>query len=295
MPTLVNNAEAGAEDVNVSTGNSGGDSGDAWDVVSVAGSGAITYDSEHVLGTRSYKVVGDASNNVLLTWSTSLGTVAEAWGRLYVYLTGTPAANDAVVYIRNGSSQVARVRITTAGKLDVTNAANTVVATSSANVSLNQWVAIEWHCNAAVAGTIEARLYNNPASGTPTETIGGAATLIANITQVGYGRVANSSPNTKWLDFLGASTTGWMGLPTATVRVGQITLTGAATSDARVRVAQITLTGNATSIAAVQVAGIWLSGRRPPDALEGATPIWFPSGGLFYPLYTYQVSGGQLS
>jgi hypothetical protein len=294
MTVLLTTGASGTEDAAVTTGSSGGVNGSAVDAVSTGGSGTLTHDDQHGF-PKSYKVVGDASANILMTYSTSMGTIAEGWGIAYLYLTGAPAANDAFVWLRNGSSQVARIRATPAGKLDVTNAANGVVDTSAASIALNQWVAVTWQCQAAVSGLIEATLWNDLTPGaSPTEVVGGAATLISNITQVGYGRVGNSSPNTKWMANLGYSNEGAMSLIPPTSKLIQVELQGSALSQARTRLLEVELQGTSTSQARSRLLEVLLSGHRSPEDLEPAD-TWAASGGVWRPMYTYPASGGQWS
>lgn len=45
MTELRNTSDAGTNGTGVTTGNSGGGSGNAWDVVSIAATGSIAFDS----------------------------------------------------------------------------------------------------------------------------------------------------------------------------------------------------------------------------------------------------------
>lgn len=293
MTVLTNSAEGGTSGATVTTGNSGGASGDAWSGVAI-NAGAVTYDNTRAhTGALSYKIVGATSGNNHLAWS--LGTVTEAWGRVYLYLTGLPAANLGVIRLRSGSAQAARIDITTGGLIQLRNAADATIATGATAVATGQWVRLEWHVIAGTTGaTLECRLYGDAASTTITETVSNtAAVLTANVTDVNYGAVASNPANTLWLDDLGASTSGWMGPLLPTVQISQITVTGNATSQARVRISQITVAGGATSQARVQLSAIWVTGVRPADADE-ATPWYVLRGGVLHPVYLYAARNGQL-
>lgn len=213
MPTLTNTAEGGAEDAAVTTGNSGGASGNAFDSVSIGGTGAITYDNEHARGNRAFKVVGDTANAAYLTYTTALGTVAEAWGRLYLYLVANPGATTGIVRLRVGAAQVARISIDTTGHLQIRRADNNTLATMVSSIPLGQWVRVEWHCLAtAVGGDLECRLYSAADSATVTEQLSDTnAALANNIDEVNLGHHNASPATTLWIDDLQVNTTGWPG------------------------------------------------------------------------------------
>jgi hypothetical protein len=293
MTTLLTTGAVGVEDAAVGPANSGGYNGNPFDSVSVGGTGTFTFDNTHGF-PQSFRVAGDAANNILATWSTSMGTVSEAWGLAYFYLTAAPAANDTFLWLRNGSSQVARARFTTAGKLELVNAAGTVIDTSATSVVTGGWGALQWHCDAlSSGGTFAASLINDPSTGAVTETVGGSGVaLLNNITQCSYGRVANASPNTKWLANLGYSDDGPMDLLPATSRLLEVELQGAALSQARSRLLEVELIGAATSQARSRLLEVLLTGRRAPEDLEPAD-TWAASGGVWRPLHAYRADGGQ--
>lgn len=213
MPTLDNTAEGGVEDTAVTTGNSGGASGNAFDVVSTGGSGAITFDNEHARGNRAFKVIGDTANACYLTYMSSLGTVAEAWGRLYLYMTASPGATTGIVRLRVAAAQVARITLDTGRHLQIRRADNNTLATMVAAVSLNQFVRVEWHCLATAAGgDIECRLYDAADSATITEQLSDTnAALANNLDEVNIGHHNASPATTFWLDDVQVNTTGWPG------------------------------------------------------------------------------------
>lgn len=213
MPTLANSAEGGVEDATVTTGNSGGVSGDAFDVVSIAGAGAITYDNEHCRGTRAFKVTGDTANAIYLTYTSSLGTVAEAWGRTYLWLPANPGATLGIIRLRVGGVQVARITISTTGLLQIRRADNNLLAAMSAAVATGQFTRIEWHCLAtAVGGDLECRLFNSADADSVTDQVSDTnAALADSIDEVNIGHHNAASVSTLWHDDVQVNTTGWPG------------------------------------------------------------------------------------
>jgi hypothetical protein len=211
--TLTNNAEGGVDNAVVTTGNSGGISGTAWDAVLIgSGGAAITFDNTFGYGSMSYQMVSGTSNTNL-SWSTSMGTLGEAWGRVYLYLPSLPIASTGLVRLVVGGAQVARITVSLTGSVELRNAANTKIGQTTAVTATGQWVRIEWHVIAsATNGTIEVQLYNNADSITPDEVVSlTGAVLATNIDQVQYGPVNNVLAGTYWLDNIGITTAGWMG------------------------------------------------------------------------------------
>ena len=217
MVALSNNAEGGTSGTTVTTVNSGGASGNAWDTVSSGGSGAITFDNTHARKSLAYKVVGDTSNNSLLRWNSSLGTQTELWGRAYLYVTSF-AVNQGFVWLRNGAAQVVRIRTNTSGNIEVLDGSNSVILTSSTVVNLNSYYRIEFHVIAlSTNGTVEVRLFNDPNSVTPSETLfSNTASLFNNVTDAAFGQLASSPTTTFWVDDIVINTTGFPG-PALTV------------------------------------------------------------------------------
>ncbi len=217
FPSVVanNTFDGGTSGTTISTANSGGASGDAWDSVQIDAGSVAQYDTAHVAhGSQSGKFSTNATTTISdVGWTTRIGTQAEMWGRLYLYYTSN-AAELNLVRIFNGGTRVAAFNVQTTGKLLVVNAAGTTVATSTNSVTLNQWVRIEVHIIAnATTGTIEAKLFNTPDSASATETLSVTNTNTgAQFTgyHVGVTRaVAAEGPF--WLDDVQINNTGWPG------------------------------------------------------------------------------------
>jgi hypothetical protein len=214
MTTLNNSAEGGTNGTTVTVANSDATSGTAWDTVTIgSGGAALTYDNTHTYGTLAYKCVSGTSITSL-AWSTSLGTLGEAWGRVYLYMDSLPSSISAgLLRITNGSSQVARLTISGTGNIELRNAANTKLGQTVTGVAIGQWVRVEWHCvPLATNGTIEVRLFNSADSITADESTGFTnAALLTNLTQVQHGPVNNVASGTYWLDNLIVTTLDWAG------------------------------------------------------------------------------------
>lgn len=163
----------------ITTGNSGGASGTAFDTVTIGAGATLTSSNVQAeQGSLSAAVTPAASQAVYMEWSTALGTLTEEWGRCYVYLTALPAASIRLYAARNGAGAAGSIGFGTAGKIQTFDASNTSVGTGTSVLGLNQWVRYEWHIlHSATVGMIEVKLFNSAESGSPTETVTTASTI----------------------------------------------------------------------------------------------------------------------
>lgn len=218
--TLTNSAEGiTPSGTTVTTGNSGGASGNAWDAVNIGASATITSDNAHAAhGSLSTKFVTTTSAQNTVVWSTSLtgSSIATVWWRIYVYVTANPSSNIPLVLVRNGANQCSRFVLGTAGTFTYNDAANTTRLTSTGVVNTNAWTRIEGFTTAsATVGQLEFKLFTSGLdNSSPDETQSSTATLNTQtaVTQVFYGLTSVAAANiTFWLDDVGASDTAYLG------------------------------------------------------------------------------------
>lgn len=204
-------AEAGSQGATVATSDTG--SPDPWDAVSIGAGAAITYDNAHAYGARAYKIVSGTTTTHLDWTSTSVGVQAEVWGRQYPYFTANPSAELALLRLRRSAGQTARISVDATGHITLRNAANSLVATSTATIPLNAFFRLEFHSIPLTSnGTIEARLYSSPDSATITETLSVTnAVLTASTDEIHWGPVGTVGGETYWLDWLQLNNMGWPG------------------------------------------------------------------------------------
>ena len=221
---LANTADGGTSGTTITPANSGGTSGAAFDaVVSNTGSGGIlAYDSTHVLGGHplSLKIATGASSVTGYTaWTTSLtaSSIPQVWFRLYLFLTGNPAAQYGVWRALNGASLCSSVLITALGKLLVVNSAGSTISLSTTTIPLNQWFRLEGFVLAsATAGQTELRLYKTadaaPQNYDEIDTSAATQNTSTAITTLRYGlAVAAANVGPYWQASPGASDTAYLG------------------------------------------------------------------------------------
>lgn len=212
MVTLVNDAEG----TGTATVGSGGTNG--WDSVDTVAPGTVTYDTTtKKFGTSSLKLFsGATAGNAYVRWTTSLGTLGTSlWGRTY-FMPNEQGINAARIFsiLTDGPS----LRFITGGLLRLYNSGGSTIGTSTTVLTASQWSRIEFgfvkgSATATADGTGEVRIYTNPDSTTPTETLG-PFTFATGVTwsDMRWGQSGTSVANsTHWHDSLSISEAGWIG------------------------------------------------------------------------------------
>lgn len=207
--------ELGRNGATISAADQG--DGDAWDLVTVgAGDATAIYDATHVaLGAQAAKIATVTAASVVLRWDTKFGTLTDHFGRAYLYLTANPAAILSLLGANSDTTLAYRIRITTAGKVQLIDAGSTQRALGSVSIVLNQWIRIEYHVtHSTTAGFIEAKLFNTATSAVADETITstGSFSTLASANRVQHG-VLTSTANVAafWMDQIQAGASAYAG------------------------------------------------------------------------------------
>lgn len=224
MTALANSFEGGTNGTTISSGNSGGTSGNAFD--GVAGT-ALTFDNAHAAhGSLACKVVlGTSGTQTYVLWAASLGAITSAsdlFIRYYLFLTANPSANEYICRFSqpgtSGGGHICGFGITSAGLPAIydTGASTSPKVSGPTALPLNQWIRIEGHCGAlsATATSMELKVWlSADSSGTPdydlTTSTGNTGTSVP--TNFGFGLEKSAVSTTVWLDDVGFSTTGFIG------------------------------------------------------------------------------------
>lgn len=218
---LINNADGGTNGATVTTGNSGGVSGDAWNQVAIT-SGTLIFDStQKMYGSLSYKYDPAAGGISQFGWdTTSIGIVTEIWGRTYHRLSGISVNQPAVFFGAGGGASAASIYFTAGNHVKVWNAGQAAGTEGSVAVSASSWFRLEYYLKAhASAGTIEAKLFLTPDSTTVSETITLANTGTNGVLdQVMWGGFDGTDNPIAWVDSHELSRVGYVG-PTLFSRV----------------------------------------------------------------------------
>lgn len=145
-----NTAEGQASGTALTTGNSGGGSGDAYDSVSKGVAGAAAFDNAQFMhGTQSYHVTGGATDTAIMIYSGASDTAGSI--RFYVRFNTLPSSAQTLMAIRNGTGFAATFGISATNKFTVGNAAGAVLSTFTTTLSTGVWYRCEME---AVVGTL---------------------------------------------------------------------------------------------------------------------------------------------
>ncbi|MEV4457004.1 hypothetical protein [Microbispora sp. NPDC049633] len=227
MTVLLKNTFSGGTDgASITSANSGGSSGNAFNLVS--SSSAVSYSSTNATGSRA-PLVARLTGNPTMAWDLALSG-RTAYPRVYVYLPSYPSSNLDVVELDAGINTAAYIRITTTGTVQIVNAATSSAVTGTTTPSAiptGQWVRIEARFTGATSttGTCELQVFHNADSATATFTGSGsgqnfrtsAFTVISFRGLSGY---------TYYLDDVAVSDTGYVGPDQVSVSLTPDTLTG---------------------------------------------------------------------
>lgn len=216
MTLLVNSFEGGTNTTAISTGNSGGASGNAFDVI---GSTAPTFSSTWAAhGSLSAHSAGGYCE-----WTTSMGTQTQVWFRMYLYLAVAPAGTIDCFYTRDAAvTSPGSIQMTSGRVLELVYQAGTLHSMTTL-VPLNQWIRLEgFITGSATVGQMALNMYLTMDSTTADESYTSAATLNTLAALTGYWFGSSSAASPFWMDDIGLSSTGYIG-PVASI-------TGAPTS-----------------------------------------------------------------
>lgn len=154
MTLKKNSAEGGTNGTGVTTGNSGGGSGDALSVVNLGTTGTVAYSSAVSMhGSLSMQFTQGTAANVIYVCMDDTASASFS-ARMYIRMTGLPSAEaEFLMGVRTAADgNVARIQMTAAGFTRVVNSAGTVIYTGSNAPSLNTWYRYEiWGTGAGTA------------------------------------------------------------------------------------------------------------------------------------------------
>lgn len=163
---LVAHAGQGVDGATVGTGESG--SGNPWDAT--VGTPTITYAPEHARGRMGYEVVAGASAQQM-SWSTSLGTITDVYGRFYLWSHAAPSTATGLFRFTAAAAQTARIRYNADGTLTISDAGNAAEVTTTA-LTTGALIRIGFRIQfVATNATVTLNVYDSPSSLTPSETV----------------------------------------------------------------------------------------------------------------------------
>lgn len=235
-----------------SGGNTGGTSGDFLDNVSVGTGATVAFSTAQAAhGTVSMNAVTTGTSSLAYAGWT-LASVASDFSRTYCRFASLPSAQQLFMRYLSSGSQSVRVNVTTTGTIEVRNAANTVVGTTTSAISANSWFRVELSVTfSATVGAVTLRLYLTPDSTTISDSLTlSSLALTASASELRFG-VGAAMANTSSMFFDDIATEGatWHGPATRTVNPTGIAVAAALGSPSMSQSLSVAPTGIAVAVA----------------------------------------------
>jgi hypothetical protein len=216
---LANNFEGGSNTTLMTTGNSGGTSGNAFDLCN-PGSVSPTFSSTHAAhGSLAMQVTTTTAAQPFCQWFASItgGPYGTLWMREYLYFTANPTNQHKSFVWATSAANAGSVFISTAGKILLADSGGTVRVTSTASIPLNAWFRLEGFCvGSATVGQLGFSMWTTSmdSAGAADETQTSAASFntLGLLTKAIVGcqsSVASVGPY--WIDDYAISSTGAIG------------------------------------------------------------------------------------
>jgi hypothetical protein len=175
--------------------------------------------------------VGATPADAGMEWSTTVGTLATWYQRIYYYATSHPTNQHRILdtTTAGGAALCSGIYHQAAGTLAAANGGFGISCQGTVAVALNQWVRIELKTvGSATVGSISMRLFNVPDAVNPTEEIVSAANQNTSgsgvIYRFGFNGDTYDANRIVWIDDIGVSSVTWLGpsirVPATQIRAG---------------------------------------------------------------------------
>ncbi|WP_028192942.1 hypothetical protein [Salinispora pacifica] len=233
MASLVNSFEGGLDGLGITTGNSGGGSGDAWTLAADTADGTCTYSSTGAAhGSLCMSVtLGATTGPQRRGWAVNDGN-ATSVQHFRFYLDPASISGGAVSVLRGmnagSTGQRFRVQVSDSGVLTLRNNISSVVWTSTALSAGTQW-RVEVSAAGSTSGVGRVRVYAGDSTST-TQDSGDltALNLGGPIREVWFGQTSATAGVSVRLDDCGWSDTALLGPASDPVAVNATSVSAAA-------------------------------------------------------------------
>jgi len=214
MAQRSNTFDGGSAGTVITAGNSGGASGNAFDII-VTNTPATepAFSSAQVangLFSGVFSQSAAAADFCLARWS-ALGDMTEAFGSFCLYITGNPAGTVSVCHTQTtAGGQLGRLRLLSSGLIAIGDTSGTLVATSATAAVINGWTRYDWRWQAS-PNQFTLRI-STSVTGSPVEEITGTmnSTTAYGRQEYGMSQALGSGSFTYYLDNLFAGYTDWI-------------------------------------------------------------------------------------
>jgi len=173
---LWNTCDVGTDESAVTTGNSGGDNGNAFNVVTITG-GAVVYEKDKRRwgeGCIRCDLAASTVGSSIVGWnSTSIGTVTDSSFSVYAWISAAPSSNLTWLQFRGAAVNRCIIRMQASMIPQILNSASTVIYTAPSAVPTGKWfrVDVRNHWDAAT-GHVETQWFWDDTSSRTCDSIG---------------------------------------------------------------------------------------------------------------------------
>lgn len=173
MALRTNSAEGGSNGATVSTSNTGGASGNAFDSVTLSSGGAATFDSTNKYrGSMSYRflVPSTAGATAFVEYSGASSTSTAL--RFYVKIVGDTVGGNIEFVSMTGASAGVSIWLNIGGRMDLRDVSGNLIASGTRTVMVEHWFRVEIAVTAATSttGSVTCSFYYDDST-TPFETL----------------------------------------------------------------------------------------------------------------------------
>lgn len=228
MAATSNTFEGLSNGTGITSGNSGGASGDAFDLMTLGSGATATADtSKSAHGSVSMKLAtGVSAADCVAEWTSKIGTQTTLFVRMYLWIPSNPGTNHRLFDLVASPNLCGALYLTTTGKVEAVDTGGGQMTITTNSVALSQWIRVEAKYTAsATVGQAEVRLYNSADSTTADEIKISAASFNtqASFNEYRFGAAGDPMPanRTIWYDDIGLSTVAFLG-PAGAALVPQI-------------------------------------------------------------------------
>jgi hypothetical protein len=161
MTLLINSFEGGTSGVNISTANSGGLSGNAFDGIVLGAGGTLQYsNAQSAHGSISMLSQTVAANSTGVSWTAQMGNQTQVWFQSYMFFPSLPTGITQFFSALISGTGTARFNITTSGQMQIAGTASTFT-TGTAAIPTNQWFRVNGYAiGSTTAGAAQVNLFS---------------------------------------------------------------------------------------------------------------------------------------
>jgi hypothetical protein len=179
MATISQDFEVGTPGNSVSTSDSVDGNSTQFNNVTIGTGAVFAYSNTQAAhGSQSVTISTGATSAVAYAYYnlSVLGSPAKSWFRIYVYIpssTWGAGRNTRIGGVYNGGTQGVALLVTSARKVQISDATTAVMGISTGTVPLDQWFRVEGYCvTSATVGQGEVKLFTTSLdASSPDETV----------------------------------------------------------------------------------------------------------------------------